>query len=119
MVASRISGRPSTSTGSTIRFPEADVEIACEPLLTNFISIGTGYGLDADWRHGMYQGPDTVVQGHVLDVAAVRGLAQYGVVDNIGRFTYDGQVGYGLYEHGFFGPFPRYGMTDAAMGAPA
>lgn len=32
--------------------------------------------------------------------------------------TYDGHVGYGLYEHGFFGPFPRYGMTDAVMGAP-
>lgn len=105
-------------TGSTIRFPEVGIGIACEPLLTNFISIGTGYGLDADWRHGMYQGPDTVVQGHVLDVAAVRGLAQYGVVDNVARFTYDGHVGYGLYEHGFFGPFPRYGMTDAAMGAP-
>ena len=71
-------GAPSTSTTSipgtrvidrsTVRFPEADLEITCTPLLPNYISIGTGYGIDADWRHGMYQGPDPVVQGLVLKV---------------------------------------------------
>jgi hypothetical protein len=66
----------------------------------------------------MYQGPSPVVQGKVLKVPEIMGLAQYGVVDHVGRFAYDGQVGYGLYEHGFFGPFERYGMTDGAMGAP-
>jgi hypothetical protein len=104
---------------STIRFPHAKIEIDCEPLLVNWLSIGTGYGMDADWRHGMYQGPDLVVQGRVLQVDEIKGLAQYGVVDHVGRFSYDGKVGYGLYEHGFFGPFPRYGMTDGGMGAPA
>ena len=34
------------------------------------------------------------------------------------RFRYGDHVGYGLFEHGFFGPFRRYGMTDGAMGAP-
>jgi hypothetical protein len=104
--------------GSTLRFPETGVEIECTPLLANFISVGTGYGMDADWRHGMYQGPEPVVQGLVLEVDEWRGLAQYGVVDHVARFEYDGRVGFGLYEHGFFGPFPRYGMTDGAMGAP-
>jgi hypothetical protein len=26
-------------------------------------------------------------------------------------------VGYGLHEHGFWGPFPKYGMHDAYGGA--
>lgn len=97
-------------TGSTIRFPQAGLEIACEPMKVNFVSIGTGYGLDADWRHGMYQGPDLVVQGLTKTVDEVRPLGQYGVVDHAGKFTYDGKVGFGLYEHGFFGPFPPYGL---------
>ncbi len=105
-------------TGSTLHFPDAGLEISVEPLLANFVSIGTGYGIDADWRHGMYQGPEPVVQGLVLQVPEIRGVAQYGIVDQVARFTYDGQVGYGLYEHGFFGPFHRYGMTDGGMGAP-
>ena len=42
---------------SVLRFPEAGLEITCRPLLANFVSIGTGYGIDADWRHGMYHGP--------------------------------------------------------------
>ncbi|HEV8296323.1 MAG TPA: hypothetical protein VGQ20_03470 [Acidimicrobiales bacterium] len=103
---------------STITFPDADIQVDCTSLLVNFLSMGTGYGMDADWRHGMYQGPDPVVQGKVLKVPEIMGLAQYGVVDHVGRFAYDGHVGYGLYEHGFFGPFERYGMTDGAMGAP-
>jgi len=103
---------------STITFPQAGVSIECTSVLPNFLGIGTGYGLDADWRHGMYQGPELVVQGKVMKVAEIMGLGQYAVVDHVGRFEYDGNVGYGLYEHGFFGPFPRYGMTDGAMGAP-
>ena len=29
----------------------------------------------------------------------------------------DDTIGYGLHEHGFFGPFVPYGMTDAYDGA--
>ena len=103
---------------ATIRFPEASIEIDCQPLLTHHLSVGTGYGMDADWRHGMYQGPEEVVQGLVLPVDQIKGLSQYGVVDQAARFTYDGKVGYGLFESAFIGPFERYGMTDGAMGAP-
>jgi hypothetical protein len=104
---------------SVVRFPEAGVEVACRPLLANFVSLGTGYGIDADWRHGMYHGPETLTQGLVLSVDEVKGLAQYGIVDHVAEFSYDGKVGYGLLEHGFFGPFRRYGLLDGAMGAPA
>ena len=33
------------------------------------------------------------------------------------RQSSDGEVGYGLLEHGFFGPFKKYGMMDAGSGA--
>ena len=78
-----------------------------------------GYGIDADWRHGMYHGPEPVTQGLVLAVDEVQGLAQYGIVDHVAEFSYDGHVGYGLLEHGFFGPYRRYGLLDGGMGAPA
>ena len=39
-------------------------------------------------------------------------LAQYGVVDSVGQFSYNGNTGYGLYEHGFFGPFEKLSLND-------
>ena len=97
-------------TGSTISFPDAGFEIGCTPLLANYIAVGTGYGLEPDWRHGMWQGPDVVTQGVVYNVPEVRQLGAYAVVDHAGRFEYDGHVGYGLYEHSFAGAMPRYGL---------
>ena len=93
--------------------------IECAPIVSNYVSLGTGYGIDADWRHGMYQGPELVVQGLTMEVDEIKGLAQYGIVDHGARFTYDGKVGYGLLEHGFFGPFPQVGINDGFSGAPA
>ena len=104
--------------GSVIRFSDADIEMQCEPLLVNYVSVGTGYGMDEDWRHGMYQGPELVVQGKDQPVSEIAPIGQYGVVDHVARFTYGDQVGYGLYEHGFFGPFTRYGLNDRADVAP-
>ncbi len=113
---------------SVVRFPDAEggagLEITCTPLLANFVSVGTGYGIDADWRHGMYHGPEPVVAGLVLEVEETKGLAQYGIVDHVARFSYRDPaghevVGYGLLEHGFFGPYHRYGLTDGGVGAPA
>jgi hypothetical protein len=97
--------------GSTISFPDSDIEIRCTPLLANFLAVGTGYGLEPDWRHGMYQGPDLVVQGIRYDVPEIRQLGAYAVVDHAARFEYDGHVGYGLYEHAFSGAMPRYGLA--------
>ncbi len=102
-------------SGSRISFPDAPegpITIEATPLLTNFISVGTGYGMDEDWRHGMWQGDEEVVQALELDVEAIRPLAQYGVVDSVGEFTYDGRTGYGLYEHGYFGPFEKLNLHD-------
>jgi len=105
--------------GSTITFADSGIEVTCEPLLHNFFTIGTGYGVDEDWRHGMYQGPELVVQGLTHEVGDIRGLAQYLITDTVGRFTYDGNEGYGLYEHGIFGAFAPLGLPDGASVAPA
>ena len=108
-------------TGSRITFPDAPegaITVDCTPLLVNWLSIGTGYGMDQDWRHGMYQGPDEIVQGMVLDADEIAPLAQYGVVDHVGRFEYGDHTGYGLYEHGFFGAFDKMSLPDAGAVAP-
>jgi len=105
--------------GSTVRFPDAPggpIEIQCEPLLYAFIALGTGYGVEADWRNGMYQGP-LVVQGKEYVTSEIEALGQLTLVDHVARYTYDKNVGYGLYEHAFVGPFEKYGMKDRADGA--
>lgn len=104
--------------GSVIRFSDSNIVMNCTPLLANFVAIGTGYGIEDDWRHGMYQGPDPVVQGLHYKVEDIKGIGQYGVVDHVGRFEYDGHVGYGLYEHGFWGRFEKYGLNDRAAVFP-
>jgi hypothetical protein len=72
------------------------------------VGIGTGYGFDMDWRHGMYQGP-RVVQGVELDTIDDAG-GLWGLCENVARFELGSEVGYGLHEYGFFGPFARYGI---------
>lgn len=96
---------------STIRFPaapEGPFEVRCTPLLPMYLFIGTGYGLDADWKHGMYKGP-LVVEGLSLDYERDRGRF-FGLVDSPARFEAAGKVGWGLFEYCFIGPFDRYGI---------
>jgi hypothetical protein len=49
---------------SVLHFPHAPggaLHVKATPLLTAYIAVGTGYGMEQDWRHGMYQG-ELVVQ---------------------------------------------------------
>ncbi|MER6513384.1 hypothetical protein ABT158_41705 [Nonomuraea sp. NPDC001636] len=82
-------------------------EVRCTPVLPVHLMAGTGYGLEPDWRHGMYQGPRTVVQAvtYRLPDDAAR---MWGLVDAVGRFEYDGLVGHGLYEYWALGPHPSF-----------
>jgi hypothetical protein len=99
---------------SVLSFPDArggPLEVHVTPLVDSHIGIGTGYGLDADWKHGAWQGP-LVVQGVALDTEADRERF-FGIVDAVARFeTSDGDVGYGLHEYMFLGPYERYGFTS-------
>ena len=97
--------------------PEGSITVVGKPLTHCFVSIGTGYGIEDDWIHGMYQG-DLVVQGHDQSMADITPLGQYTLWDHVAEFTYADQVGYGLLEHGFFGAFPKVGLDDAGSLAP-
>ncbi|MFZ2178455.1 MAG: hypothetical protein WAW17_31410 [Rhodococcus sp. (in: high G+C Gram-positive bacteria)] len=97
------------------------VTVTCELLVPNYIGIGTGYGLEADWRHGMWQG-ELVVQGLRKQVTEIEpGLLMFCPVDNLARFHLtDGggsAVGTGLFEVAAIGPHAPYGFesfTDTA-----
>ncbi len=80
-------------------------EVQVTPLLPVHLMVGTGYGLEPDWRHGMYQGPDLVVQG-VTHLADEPGM--WGLVDAVARFEYEGNEGHGLYEYWALGPHPSF-----------
>jgi hypothetical protein len=94
---------------AVLRF--GDLAVSVTPLLRVHIGIGTGYGFDADWRHGMYQGP-LVVQGREWDLTAEEGRgAMWGLVDAIARFELpDGTAGHGLFEYLVLGPHAKYGF---------
>ncbi|MDP9101385.1 MAG: hypothetical protein M3N21_04475 [Actinomycetota bacterium] len=82
------------------------------------ICKGTGYGFDPDWRHGMWQGPELVVQRRDFDTEDPAIVPLPGaIVDNLCEFTTgDGEVGYGLFEVMTMGPHPDYfaGWDDLA-----
>ena len=81
------------------------IELKATPLLPVHLMVGTGYGLEPEWKHGMYQGPELVVQGVTHDTGDPR---MWGLVDAVGRFEYDGNTGYGLYEYWALGDHPSF-----------
>jgi hypothetical protein len=84
-------------------------ELHATPLLPVHLMAGTGYGLEPDWKHGMYQGPDLVVQGVSYDLTRPEDRARmWGLVDAVGRFEYEGGTGYGLYEYWALGDHPSF-----------
>jgi hypothetical protein len=92
-------------------------EVRVDPGLAVHLGIGTGYGRETDWGHGMYQGP-LAVQGLSVDLDDPETAARkVGVVDTVGRFTLeDGQVGYGLWEYAISGPHEGYGFASYTDG---
>jgi hypothetical protein len=87
-------------------------EVRVESVLPLHVGVGTGYGFDPDWRHGMYQGP-LKVEGLTLDLRRDEDRARmFGLVDHLARFECDGQVGWGLFEVLAFGPHEPSGFTS-------
>lgn len=103
---------------SRISFPEAPggaFGVEVEPLMDCWLMLGTGYGLEPDWRHGMYQG-ELVVQRVDLDYEE-DSERLFGLVDQVARFEQsggaaDGATGWGLHEFFFIGGFAPYGLVD-------
>jgi hypothetical protein len=105
---------------ATLHFTEPGgrpLDVHVDVLLPLYLGLGTGYGTDADWRHGMYQGP-LVVQGRTWDLHdPATQLPLFSVVEHLSRFEVDGNVGYGLFELACIGPHDQYrfrGWDDVA-----
>ncbi|MEV0945281.1 hypothetical protein [Rhodococcus sp. NPDC049939] len=120
--------RDVTSASLTFHRPGHGIAtVTCDLLLPNYIGIGTGYGLESDWRHGMWQG-EQVVEGLRKRVSEIEpGLRMFCPVDNLTRFHLseggETAVGTGLLEVAAIGPHTPYGFdsfTDTASdrGAP-
>jgi len=88
-----------------------DLVLEVRPTRPVFLGIGTGYGQDPSWIHGMYQGP-LKVEGLTFDLSrpATKEL-MVGVVDTVGQFRYGDKVGYGLWEYVVAGAHDRYGFA--------
>lgn len=102
--------------------PDHTILVACDPVLPHYLGVGTGYGLEQDWRHGMWQG-DLVVQGLRHKVDEIEPWKKMMCpVDNLARFTLTehgaDQHGTGLLEVAAIGPHTRYGFTGVGDVAP-
>jgi hypothetical protein len=92
------------------------IEITVRPVLPVSLMVGTGYGLEPDWKHGMYQGAELVVQGVCYDLDNPADKARmWGMIDSVAVFqcTEDGTTvtGSGLFEHWPFGAHDPTGLT--------
>ena len=94
--------------------------LEAEVRLPHLLGLGTGYGLEPDWRHGMWQGREVTqsVRHHVPDVDPV--TVNFCPVDNLARFTLTEEAGEetavaegsGLFEIAAIGPHAGYGFAD-------
>jgi len=105
---------------ATLHFAKLDgsrLDVGVRPLLPMHVGVGTGYGFDADWRHGLYQG-ELKVQGLTYDLAKPEDRAKMsGLVDSVAAFECEGEIGYGLIEYLVLGPYARYGFKEFLDGA--
>jgi hypothetical protein len=109
-------GRTADDSGTAVR-------IRVTQLIPLHLAIGSGYGLDADWRHGMYQGPAPKVQHLAMPAEeAARRSGMFGITERLARFDYEGpegaRAGYGLFETLFIGAHRPSGFKDWLAVAP-
>ncbi len=108
--------RDVTAAALHLRDPDGgELRLDVEPLLPVVIGLGAGYGLEPDWRHGMWQG-ELEVQGRTYDLADPEVQARFfGLRDCVARATATGAdgstaVGHGLLEVGIIGPHRPTGL---------
>ncbi|MFB8269810.1 hypothetical protein ACFC96_24850 [Streptomyces sp. NPDC055955] len=95
------------------------LELGVEILASSPLAVGAGYPPADDWQHGTWRGHDwTDRRSYDLSDPAAHPLAAYGVIDHAARFTLDGQVGHGIFEHGSFGRHDPSGFTGYDSVAP-
>jgi hypothetical protein len=93
----------------------APLVVTVRPVHPVSLMVGTGYGLEPDWKHGMYQGPDLVVQGVCYDLGVPEDKARmWGMTDSVAVFecAENGAtvMGAGLFEYWAFGAHEPTGL---------
>lgn len=120
-VSHDISFTPGTRdvAAATLRFTRptgAVTTVECRPQLANHLAFGTGYGLEPDWRHGMWQGELKVEDLHLKVSELDPTMKMFCVTDHLTRFTLsttDGEAGGdGLFEFAAIGPHEQYGFAE-------
>jgi hypothetical protein len=95
------------------------MELGVEVLTSSPLAVGAGYPPADDWQHGTWRGHGWTDHGvHDLSDPTAHPLAAYGVIDHAARFTLNGQVGHGIFEHGSFGRHDPSGFTGFDSVAP-
>jgi hypothetical protein len=104
---------------ATVTFSPPDgepLQVTIRPVHPVWLMVGTGYGLEPDWKHGMYQGPDLVVQGVCYDLRKPEDKARmWGMVDSVALFECSENgttfAGSGLFEYWAFGDHAPSGLV--------
>jgi hypothetical protein len=100
-------------TGATLSYFGAHgkktAEVEVETLMAFPLLLGSGYGLEPDWKHGMYQG-ELVIQGQSIPPADPS-YSNWALTEYAAKFTCNGKVGYGMLECAVSGPHEQYGFT--------
>ena len=109
-------------TGATIHFSGRkglDLTMDVESLGYMALALGTGYGQDPVWNHGLWKGRGWIDRvEHDLAEPANRTIANYGVVDHVARTRIGDDIGYGLFEHASIGRHDPSGFADFMSVAP-
>ncbi len=96
------------------------LELDIEPMGPMPLSVGLGYGPDDDgWNHGRFMGDSWSQRvDHDLDDPAIQQRVAWTMIDHAARATFDGQVGYGIFEHFALGRHDPSGFVDLTTMAP-
>ncbi|MCX5076548.1 hypothetical protein OHA84_07805 [Streptomyces sp. NBC_00513] len=95
------------------------LELGVRVLNSSPLAVGAGYPPAADWQHGTWHGRAwTDRRVYDLSDPTAHPMAAFGVTDHSARFTLDGRVGHGIFEHGSFGRHDPSGFTDHTSVAP-
>ena len=96
-----------------------EVRVVSTPLRTLYLFAGSGYRVDPDWGHGIYQGP-LKVEGLTYDMSTPELRKPYtGLHETLCRFELDtGEVGYGMHENLILGVYRPHGFHDPFAVAP-
>jgi hypothetical protein len=104
--------------GLTDRHGESHV-LSVETVTGIPLNVGCGYGGDPDWTHGLWKG-DGWVEGAVYsyDDPVVAARVPLSVTDHLARAEFDGQPGWGVFEHATIGRHDPSGFPDMTAVAP-